>query len=136
LWKVNIGGSLAGLGYSSTLYDSNRGFAPDYKAQMTVSTTLIGGGFDLDFSDDCSNSSDYNFGLGLGKHLGVRGKINRVGDGFPIEITGISVGPSMGSPLDVSTSFEHASELGDIVSEYVNNKTTQNIDKAINYFRD
>jgi len=95
LWNITIGGSSVGVDISTTLYDSKKGLFPDTKPKTSVSTTVVGGGIQLNFDMRCDKSSpddDLTVSWGLSKYLGIsynpqlsRGSVNLgLGLGLPV----------------------------------------------------
>jgi hypothetical protein len=98
-WGINFGGSLMGMDFSATLYDSQKGWFPSTSTDMGVSTTAFGGGiqitFDTGVESRTSPCEDVNVSMGMGKYLGAtyntelsRGSINLgLGLGLPVSFS-------------------------------------------------
>ena len=105
LWGINYGGSLMGIDFSATLYDSNKGWFPSTTTNIGVSTTAFGGGFQFTFDTPVESNScpgdDVNVSLGfLSKYLGVT---------YNTELSrgSINFGYGLGLPISFSTSIEN-----------------------------
>jgi hypothetical protein len=98
LWGIKVGGSLIGADFTTTIYDSNKGWFQSTTTDIGVSTTAFGGGLQFTFDTPVESMScpddDVNVSLGLfSKYLGItyntelsRGSIN-VGLGLGLQIT-------------------------------------------------
>ncbi|NDY43590.1 RHS repeat-associated core domain-containing protein [Dissulfurirhabdus thermomarina] len=101
-WSMSIGGTFGGADISSKVYDSNHGWFPNTAPDLGVSTTLVGGGFQIQWGQ---NDPDMMFvGTGLGKYLGFD-----IGSASGSKGLGghINVGLSLGFPVSLSTSLEN-----------------------------
>jgi len=111
LFKVKAGGSFGGIDFSTTLYDSSIGFLPSSSTDVGVSTTLIGGGFLIEFDSGKPTSSqtcgdgfhhvplDLDISVGLGKYLGF-------GWNDAQGTTNINIGISIGTPVSVGKQID------------------------------
>jgi len=123
LWGVGVGGAFGGFDISTTIYNSDRGWFPNSSPELSVSTTVVGGGFQIQWG---KNDPEMTFvGMGLGKYLGFD-----VGPGPGSKGIGghINIGVSLGSPLSVGTSLEHFAKkvseaIGDFVTYYLPDNT-------------
>ncbi|MBW2630983.1 MAG: hypothetical protein JRC90_04325 [Deltaproteobacteria bacterium] len=104
LWGVKIGGSLMGADFSTTIYDSNKGWFTSTETDIGVSTTAFGGGIHITFDDPCSSPSDDDSNLmvswGLGQYLGFSYSPD-------FAQKSINLGLSLGLPISFSTSIEN-----------------------------
>jgi RHS repeat-associated protein len=104
LWGINYGGSLMGIDFSATVYDSNRGWFPSTTTDIGVSTTVVGGGlqftFDTPVESRTNPCEDVNVSLGLGKYLGVT---------YNLELSraSINLGLGLGLPVSFSTPIQN-----------------------------
>ena len=57
LWGISYGGSLMGIDFSATLYDSNIGWFPNSLTNIGVSTTAFGGGIQITFDTPIESTS-------------------------------------------------------------------------------
>ena len=76
LFEVRVGGTSVGVDYSTTLYDSNRGWFPDTETRIGRSTTLGGGGLSFVFdtgvrASNVSSCDEVGVSVGLGQYLGI-----------------------------------------------------------------
>jgi RHS repeat-associated protein len=107
LWGLNLGGSLIGVDFSTTIYDSKKGWFPISQPNLGVSTTLFGGGFQFAFDtpihgDPCSED-DLNISWGLSRYLGMT---------YNTELTkgSVNIGLGLGLPVSFSSSVERFSK--------------------------
>ncbi len=118
LWEIKYGGSLMGIDFSATAYDSKKGFLPSTTTDIGVSTTAFGGGFQFAFDTPVESktcpSEDVNVSLGMAKYLGVS---------FNTELSRASVnlGLGLGLPITLSTSLQNFIEgLGNSIQRTIN----------------
>ena len=98
-WGINFGGSLMGIDFSATLYDSKKGWFPSTSTDIGVSTTALGGGIQITYNTGVDSRTtpceDVNVSLGMGKYFGAtyntelsRGSINLgLGLGLPVSFS-------------------------------------------------
>ena len=105
LWGINYGGSLMGIDFSATLYDSNKGWFIGTKTDIGVSTTALGGGLQFTFNTPVDSKrcpkDDLNITPGiLSKYLGFT---------YNIELSrgSVNIGLGLGLPVSFSTSIEN-----------------------------
>ena len=105
LWGINYGGSLMGMDFSATLYDSNKGWFPSTTTDIGVSTTAFGGGLQFTFDTPVDSRScpddDVNVSLGVfSKYLGVT---------YNTELShgSVNIGLGLGLPISFSTPIEN-----------------------------
>ena len=115
---MSVGGAFVGADISSKIYDSNKGWFPETKPNLGVSTTVVGGGFQISLGGD--HPDNVYAGIGLGKYLGLS-----MNPGDPEELgVNINLGLSLGTPVSLSTSLENFAEglseaLRNIVRHYL-----------------
>ncbi len=120
LWGVDIGGTLMGADFSTTIYDSNKGWFPSSKTDIGASTTAFGGGIKFTFDDPCdsSNNNDSNLMVswGLSKYLGVSYSPD-------FSQKSLNLGLGLGLPVSFSSSVENfAQGIGNGVEKVFNSK--------------
>ena len=76
LWGINASGSILGIDFTKTIYDSNLGLLPNNGNVLGVSTTVVGFGgqftFDTPIPSETSPEDDLNISIGfLSKYLGA-----------------------------------------------------------------
>lgn len=104
LWGINYGGSLIGIDFSATLYDSNKGWFPSTTTDIGVSTTAFGGGIQITYDTGVESRSnpceDVNVSMGMGKFLGVT---------YNTELSraSINLGLGLGLPITLGTPIQN-----------------------------
>jgi len=99
LWGIVVGGSAFGFDFSSSLYDSDKGWFPSNKMNASNSTTLFGGGIQFTFDTPIESRNnacdDLNVSIGMGKYLGVT---------YNTELThgSVNLGLGLGLPITFS----------------------------------
>jgi RHS repeat-associated protein len=107
LWGINYGGSLMGIDFSATLYDSNKGWFPSTTTDIGVSTTAFGGGIQITFDTPVESRTnpceDVNVSMGMGKYLGVT---------YNTELSrgSVNLGLGLGLPITFSTPIQNFAE--------------------------
>ena len=107
LWGINYGGSLMGIDFSATLYDSNRGWFPSTTTDIGVSTTAFGGGLQITFDTPVESRAnpceDVNVSMGMGKFLGIT---------YNTELSrgSVNLGLGLGLPISFSTPIQNFSQ--------------------------
>jgi uncharacterized protein RhaS with RHS repeats len=107
LWGINYGGSLMGIDFSATLYDSNRGWFPSATTDIGVSTTAFGGGLQITFDTPVESRAnpceDFNVSMGMGKFLGIT---------YNTELSrgSVNLGLGLGLPISFSTPIQNFSQ--------------------------
>ena len=107
LWGITVGGSVFGVDVTTTIYDLEKGWLPVSKTEVGVSTTLLGGGFQIYFKTGFKNWTKLEdqilVSVGfLSKYLGytMDPELSRGSFNF---------GVGLGLPITFSTSFENFS---------------------------
>ena len=104
LWGINYGGSLMGIDFSATAYDSNKGWFPSTTTDIGVSTTAFGGGIQITFDSPVESRTnpceDVNISIGMGKYLG--GTYNT-----ELSRGSVNIGLAYGLPISFSTSIQN-----------------------------
>ena len=107
LWGISYGGSLMGIDFSATLYDSNKGWFPSTTTDIAVSTTVFGAGIQFTFDTPVESTNnpcgDFNVSMGMGKYLGVT---------YNTELShgSVNLGLALGLPVTFSTSIQNFAE--------------------------
>jgi hypothetical protein len=118
LWSVDVGGSLIGADFTATIYDSDIGFLPNSKTQLTTSTTAFGGGIKINFdkSHNFPKNTDLMVSWGISKYLGFSYSPN-------LDKKSLNLGLGLGLPVSFSSSYESftkgIAKFGKFIAELV-----------------
>ena len=104
LWGINYSGSLMGIDFSATAYNSNKGWFPSMTTNIGVSTTAFGGGIQITFDTPVESRTnpceDVNVSIGMGKYLG--GTYNT-----ELSRGSVNLGFGLGLPVSFSSSIQN-----------------------------
>ena len=108
LWDyggADVGGSLMGADFSTTIYDSNKGWFSSTETDIGTSTTVFGGGLKLTLDDPCASSNDSDSDLMsswgfLSKYLGFSHSPD-------FSKKSVNLGLGLGLPISFSSSIEN-----------------------------